>query len=126
MRNLPFTGISMKLYGIPNCSTVKKARAWLEGNGIAYEFHDFRKEGVKIDQLKGWSEQTGWEKLLKKQGPTWGRLAPETKAAADNEASVLALMEQMPNLIKRPVLEQDGKVLGLGFDENTYQSLFKK
>lgn len=116
----------MKLYGIPNCDTVKKARNWLKANGIAYEFHDFKKEGVTAAQLKAWSQQTGWEKLLKKQGPTWGRLPPESKAAADNEASVLALMEQMPNLIKRPMLEQDGKILGLGFDENTYQSLFKK
>ncbi|MDO9190200.1 MAG: arsenate reductase, partial [Sulfurimicrobium sp.] len=80
----------MKLYGIPNCTTVKKARAWLENNGIAYEFHDFKKEGVSADQLKTWSKQTSWEKLLKKQGPTWGKLAPEIKAAADNESSVLA------------------------------------
>lgn len=116
----------MKLYGIPNCSTVKKARAWLENNGITYEFHDFKKVGVTADQLRKWSNQAGWEKLLKKQGPTWGKLDPETKAAADNETSVLALMEQMPNLIKRPVLEQDGKVLSLGFDEKNYQSIFKK
>lgn len=116
----------MKLYGIPNCSTVKKARAWLDANGVAYEFHDFKKEGVAPARLREWSKQAGWEKLLKKQGPTWGKLPPETKAAADNEPAVLALMEQMPNLIKRPVLERDGKVLNLGFDANTYQTLFKK
>jgi Spx/MgsR family transcriptional regulator len=116
----------MKLYGIPNCTTVKKARAWLEANDISYEFHDFKKEGISADRLKTWSKQTGWEKLLKKQGPTWGKLPPESKAAADNEVSVLALMEQLPNLVKRPVLEQDGKVLSLGFNEATYQTLFKK
>lgn len=116
----------MKLYGIPNCGTVKKARAWLEANNIPYEFHDFKKEGVTAAQLKNWSQQTGWEKLLKKQGPTWGKLPPETKTSADNEAAVLALMAQMTNLIKRPVLEQDGKVLNLGFDEKAYQSIFKK
>lgn len=115
----------MKLYGIPNCDTVKKARAWLQANGVAYEFHDFKKEGVMLDQLLAWSKQTGWEKLLKKQGPTWGKLPPETKAAANNEAAVLALMAEMTNLIKRPVLEQDGKVLSLGFNEKTYQSIFK-
>ncbi|MDP2962854.1 MAG: arsenate reductase [Sulfurimicrobium sp.] len=116
----------MKLYGIPNCTTVKKARAWLENNGIAYEFHDFKKEGVNADQLRKWSKQTGWEKLLKKQGPTWGKLPPETKASANNETDVLALMEQMTNLIKRPILEHDGKVLSLGYDEKTYQILFNK
>ena len=116
----------MKLYGIPNCTTVKKARAWLESNGIAYEFHDFKKEGVNAEQLQNWSSQTGWEKLLKKQGPTWGKLAPEIKAMANNEPSVLALMAQMPNLIKRPLLEQDDKVLSLGFAETAYQTLFKK
>lgn len=116
----------MELYGIPNCDTVKKARAWLSANDISYTFHDFKKQGVTATQLKAWSQQTGWEKLLKKQGPTWGKLLPETKAAANNEAAVLALMEQMTNLIKRPILEHEGKVLCLGFDEKTYQSIFKK
>jgi arsenate reductase (glutaredoxin) len=116
----------MKLFGIPNCTTVKKARAWLDARDLPYEFHDFKKEGVSEAQLKEWSRQVGWAKLLKKQGPTWGKLPPETKTAAVDEATVLVLMMQMPNLIKRPVLEQDGKVLGLGFDENTYQTLFKK
>lgn len=116
----------MDLYGIPNCDTVKKARAWLESHGIQYNFHDFKKEAVTLSRLQSWSSQTGWEKLLKKQGPTWGKLPPETKAAADNEATVLAMMEKMTNLIKRPVLERDGKVLCLGFDEKTYQTLFKK
>lgn len=116
----------MKLYGIPNCTTVKKARAWLDSNTISYEFHDFKKEGVTADQLKAWSNQAGWEKLLKKQGPTWGKLPAETKAAADNEAAVLALMAEMTNLIKRPVLERDGKVLSLGFDEAVYREIFAK
>ena len=116
----------MKLHGIPNCTTVKKARAWLEVHDIPYEFHDFKKEGVSDAQLKEWSRQTGWERLLKKQGPTWGKLPPETKAAAVGEAAVLALMMQMPNLIRRPILEQDGTVLSLGFDESTYQTLFQK
>jgi len=116
----------MKLFGIPNCTTVKKARAWLDARHIPYEFHDFKKEGLDPTRLQEWSRQTGWEKLLKKQGPTWGKLPPEIKAAAVGEAAVLPLMAQMPNLIKRPVLEQDGKVLSLGFDENTYQTLFKK
>lgn len=116
----------MDLYGITNCTTVKKARAWLDANAIPYHFHDFKKEGVTAARLKAWAGQTGWQKLLKKQGPTWGKLPDATKAAADNEPAVLALMEEMTSLIKRPVLERDGKVLHLGFDEGAYREIFGK
>ena len=65
----------MKLYGIPNCDTVKKARDWLQQHGIEYEFHDFKKHGVTEAMLAGWLKQIGWQKLLKKTGPTWGKLS---------------------------------------------------
>ena len=116
----------MKLYGIPNCTTVKKARDWLMRNGLEYEFHDFKKSGVSATMLKNWAGQTGWEKLFKRQGPTWNQLSPEAKASLTCEAAAIALMLEKPNLIKRPVLERDGKVLHLGFDETAYQNLLGK
>ena len=113
----------MKLYGIPNCGTVKKARAFLESRGIAYDFHDFKKQGVSKAIIAGWMQQVGWQKLLKKTGPTWCQLPDEVKACVKDDASALALMLEKPNIIKRPVLEQDGKVLATGFAEAEYQAL---
>lgn len=115
----------MKLYGIPNCGTVKKARAFLEAQGIAYEFHDFKKQGVSETLIAGWLQQVGWQKLLKKTGPTWGQLPDTVKASIKDDASALALMLEKPNVIKRPVLERDGKVLATGFAETNYAQLLK-
>jgi arsenate reductase len=113
----------MKLYGIPNCDTVKKARTALAARGIAYEFHDFKKHGVTEAMLSGWLKQVGWQRLLKKTGPTWGKLPQEVKASIQDDASALALMLQQPNVIKRPVLEQDGQVLTTGFKPEEYESI---
>lgn len=113
----------MKLYGIPNCNTVKKARTWLDTHGVAYEFHDFKKQGVTLAMLSGWLKQIGWQKLLKKTGPTWGQLPDEVKNGIVDDASALALLLEKPNIIKRPVLERDGRVLATGFTENTYENL---
>lgn len=111
------------LYGIPNCGTVKKARVWLETHGIAYEFHDFKKLGVSDALLSGWLTQIGWQKLLKKTGPTWGQLPDDVKASIKDDASALSLMLEKPNVIKRPVLEKNGKVLATGFSEADYNAL---
>ena len=116
----------MKLYGIPNCNTVKKARSYLEDRGVTYEFHDFKKHGVTEKMLSGWLKQAGWQKLLKKTGPTWGQLPDTVKASIKDDASALKLMLEKPNVIKRPVLEKNGKVLATGFDETIYSQLFKK
>ncbi len=113
----------MKLYGIPNCGTVKKARAWLDEHGVDYEFHDFKKHGVTEALLSGWLRQVGWQKLLKKTGPTWGQLPDAVKASIKDDASALALMQEKPNVIKRPVLECKGKVLATGFNETDYEKL---
>lgn len=113
----------MKLYGIPNCGTVKKARAALEARGIEYEFHDFKKHGVTEAMLCGWLKQVGWQKLLKKTGPTWGQLPDAVKASIKDDASALALMLEKPNVIKRPVLVDNGKVLATGFNEQEYATL---
>lgn len=113
----------MKLYGIPNCGTVKKARAWLEGHEVQYEFHDFKKQGVTKTMLSNWLKQIGWQKLLKKTGPTWGQLPETVKASITNDASALSLMMEKPNVIKRPVLEHKGEVLATGFNEIDYEKL---
>ncbi|MBZ0095145.1 MAG: ArsC family reductase [Sulfuricella sp.] len=113
----------MKLYGIPNCNTVKKARAWLTENGIAIPFHDFRKQGISEELLKSWMKQISWEKLVNRQGTTWRQLPDEAKAAVCDESSAIRLMLEKSGVIKRPVLEMDGKIT-LGFDEAAYQSLF--
>ena len=113
----------MKLYGIPNCGTVKKARLWLDEHGVRYEFHDFKKQGVSEILLSGWLKQVGWQKLLKKTGSTWGQLPDTVKASIKDDASALALMLEKPNVIKRPVLERNGKVLATGFNETDYENL---
>ncbi len=113
----------MKLYGIPNCGTVKKARAALESRGLDYEFHDFKKHGVTEAMLSGWLKQIGWQKLLKKTGPTWCQLPQEVKDSIRDDASALALMLEKPNVIRRPVLENKGKVLATGFNEKEYEEL---
>lgn len=112
-----------KLYGIPNCGTVKKARTALEMCGIPYEFHDFKKQGVTESMVAGWLQQVGWQKLLKKTGPTWGKLPQEVKDTIVDDASALALMLAQPNVIRRPVLEQDGHVLATGFNEADYGNI---
>ena len=115
----------MKLYGIPNCNTVKKTRAWLSEHHIEIAFHDFKKQGVSEEMLKPWLKQVGWEKLLNRQGTTWRQLPDEAKAAVSDEAGAIRLMLEKPSVIKRPVLEKDGKIT-LGFDEAVYQSIFGK
>ena len=113
----------MKLYGIPNCGTVKKARAWLDAHGIAYEFVDYKKHAITEMELSGWLKQVGWQKLLKKTGPIWGQLPEAVKASVKDDASAMNLMLDKPNVIKRPVLEHKGKVLATGFNETEYKEL---
>ncbi|ABE50135.1 ArsC family reductase [Methylobacillus flagellatus] len=114
----------MKLYGIPNCNTVKKARAWLEERGIAYEFHDFKKSGISEDTLKEWLSQVEWEKLVNRAGMTWRGLSEAEKAAVTDDASAIRLMQEKTSVIKRPVLVKDNQVICLGFTEAAYAKLF--
>jgi arsenate reductase len=113
----------MKLYGIPNCTTVKKARAWLAGRGLDVPFHDFKKHGVDAAWLRAVGQDVGWQNLLNTRGTTWRKLDDADKAAAADEAGAIALMQVQPSVIKRPVLERDGRY-HLGFSENQYQNLF--
>ncbi|UTH74637.1 arsenate reductase [Chromobacterium sp. IIBBL 290-4] len=111
------------LYGIPNCSTVKKARQWLADNGIDYHFHDFKKQGIDAERLAAWTEQVPLAKLVNRQGTTWRALPDESKAAADAPSGAIALMQEKPSVIKRPVLDLDGKV-GVGFSEADWAERF--
>jgi arsenate reductase len=104
------------LYGIPNCDTVKKARAWLAANGVAHTFHDFRKQGVPSERLQAWVDAAGWERLLNRQGTTWRKLDAQRQSAVVDAASAQALMRTEPSTIKRPVVEWDDGRITVGFD----------
>lgn len=116
---------AMRLYGIPNCDTVKKARSWLAAQGLDVPFHDFKKAGVNDALLRSWISKTGWEKLLNRQGTTWRKLPDDVKQGVADETAAIALMRANPSIIKRPVLELDGHIY-VGFDEQTYTRLFNR
>ena len=106
----------MTVYGIPNCDTVKKARAWLDGLGIAYTFHDFKKGGVPEARLDSWLQAAGWETLVNRRGTTWRSLPDEAREGVTQAAAARALMLRQPSVIKRPVVEwPDGRIT-VGFD----------
>ena len=109
------------LYGIKNCDTVKKARASLEGQGIAYLFHDFRKDGLDLPLLERWETALGWEALLNRRGTSWRKLEESQREGVDR-AKAMALMLAQPSLIKRPVLETGSKTL-IGFSAEEYANL---
>ncbi len=109
--------MSLLVYGIPNCNTVKKARTWLDAQGAGFVFHDYKKQGVPADRLDAWIAQVGWEPLVNRQGTTWRQLDEAVKAGVVDAASAKALMLQHASVIKRPVIALDGEVLSVGFDE---------
>ncbi len=111
----------IKLYGIANCDTMKKARKWLEKNNLEYEFHDYKKSGVPEKNLEQWVKEAGWEVVLNKRGTTWRKL-DETIKSNINKNSAIAVMMENPSAIKRPVLESDN-ILLIGFKEDEYQVL---
>ena len=110
------------IYGIKNCDTMKKAMRWLDEHGVDYRFHDYRKQGVDLQQLQMMAAQLGWEIMLNRRGTTWRALPDSIKAQID-EASALELMLENPAIIKRPILEQDGR-LHIGFKPQQYQEIF--
>jgi len=113
----------MKVYGITNCNTVKKALDWLKANHVDYEFQDFKKLGVAPEKLQEWNDKAGYEKFLNKQGLTWKQLGPEVKETVKTSADALKLLQQKTSMIKRPVIE-DGNFLFFGFDEEVYKKHF--
>lgn len=111
----------MIVYGIKNCNTVKNALDWLNRHKIEYTFHDYKKSGVTEAKLKDWVKQVGWESLVNKRGTTWKQLDDDIKETVTSQAAAIALMKEKTSVIKRPLIEVDGKVVALGFDENLYE-----
>ena len=112
------------LYGIPNCDTVKKARAWLDAKGITYVFHDYKKAGITADKLAHWCGVGGWETVLNRAGTTFKKLPEAAKADLD-QANAIALMVEQPSMIKRPIVEHGGGLL-VGFKEAQWQAVFDR
>lgn len=115
--------MAIVMYGIKNCDTVKKARAWLEKHKIDYDFHDYKSAGVDRMQLEAWSKKVGWETLLNRAGTTFRKLPERDKAVAD-ETKAVALMTAQPSMIKRPVLELGRGKLIVGFKPEIYAEVF--
>ena len=113
----------MKLYGIPNCSTVKKARNWLDVNGLGYQFHDFKKLNIHTATLENWLTQVSHDKLINRASLTWRGLTDDVKQSMTNDIAAIHLMIEKTSVIKRPILEKDGKIIALGFSEAQYQLL---
>lgn len=116
--------MTYKIYGIKNCNTMKKAFSWLEKYQIAYEFHDYKKEGISEGKLKKWCAQMGWELLLNRKGMTWRNLSDNEKRSVTDEKSAVSLMQNKTSIIKRPVIEKEEKIVVVGFSEEEYKTVF--
>jgi arsenate reductase (glutaredoxin) len=114
--------MSIVLYGIPNCDKVKLARAWFAEREMAYEFHDYKKQGVPVEEIKRWMKAHSWEALLNRQGTTWRKLDAAAQAQIKDAESALALMQAQPSVIKRPVVVC-GAVVIVGFEPQAFSSL---
>jgi Spx/MgsR family transcriptional regulator len=112
---------ALKLYGIRNCDSMKKARAWLDAQGIAYQFHDYKTQGLDEALLRTWIEALGWEALINRRGQTWRKLDPAVRDGMD-EAQAIQVMLDNPSIIRRPVLDT-GEQRHLGFSEADYAAL---
>lgn len=110
------------MYGIKNCDTVKKARKWLDDHGIAYDFHDFKKDGLSSDKLSQWQQAVGWEALLNKRGTTWRKLPDEVRDTISAQSAHDIMLEN-PSIIKRPVVEHEGSV-SVGFNADAWAKQF--
>jgi arsenate reductase len=117
--------MAITLYGIPNCDQVKKARTWLDKNGLAYTFHDFKKAGISRDLVNGWLKHLAWDVLVNRKGTTWRALPDERKASIGDAKSATELMLESPSIVKRPVLVSGGGT-HVGFSDELYQQIFKK
>jgi arsenate reductase len=114
--------LTITVHGIPNCDTVKKARTWLDAQGVTYRFHDFRKDGLDAETLRGWTAEAGWEKLLNRAGTTFRKLPEADRADLDPEKAV-AIMLANPSAIKRPVVTGAGPVI-IGFKADEWGARF--
>jgi len=110
------------IYGIKNCDTMKKARSWLDAHGVETTFHDYKVKGIDREHLDTWCDAAGWETVLNRAGTTFKKLDDEQKADLTREKAIALMLEQ-PSMIKRPVLETDGKIV-VGFKPDTYANIF--
>lgn len=117
-------GMTVTIYGIKNCDTMKKARTWLDNQGVAYRFHDYKAEGIDRAHLDAWCKEAGWEIVLNRAGTTFRNLPDADKQNLDADKAI-ALMLAQPSMIKRPVLEANGN-LSIGFKPDLYEALFDK
>ncbi|OWF80551.1 ArsC family reductase [Yersinia rohdei] len=117
---------SLRLYGIKNCDTIKKARRWLEEQGIAYQLHDYRVDGLSDDLLQSFINKLGWEPLLNTRGTTWRKLPPAQREAIIDAQTAKVLMLEQPAIIKRPLLEAANGAMLLGFSIETYQNFIQQ
>ena len=115
---------TMKLYGIPNCNTVKKALDWLKQNGQEVVFHDFKKQGITAEKLNEWFAAFGWEKVINRSGLTYKKLSKEEQADINSPEKAIAYLLQHTSAIKRPVAEKDGRPVAIGFNEESYHQSF--
>lgn len=116
--------MTIRFYGIPNCDTVKKARKWLDARGVAFDFHDYKKEGADPAKLASWIEAKGADIIVNRRGTTFRKLSDAQKAAiSQSDAEAAALLCEKPSMIKRPVVEHDGDVL-VGFKEDEWDAVF--
>jgi Spx/MgsR family transcriptional regulator len=120
---LRFVTMAITVYGIKNCDTMKKARAWLDSRGVAYAFHDYKAEGIDRGTLEGWVKMVGWEVLLNRAGTTFRKL-PDADKDGISEKKAIALMLAQPSMIKRPVVESGGKLI-VGFKPEIYEKSFR-
>lgn len=113
--------VAITIYGIKSCDTMKKARAWLDKQGIEYKFHDYKSAGIERERLERWSNKLGWETLLNRAGTTFRKLPDKDKQVADAKKAI-ALMLAQPSMIKRPVLDLGGGKLLVGFKPELYKA----
>lgn len=115
--------MTVTIYGIKNCDTMKKARTWLEEHDVAYDFHDYKASGIDRAHLENWTQEAGWETVLNRAGTTFRKLPDDARENLDRQKAIALMLEQ-PSMIKRPVVEADGKLL-IGFKPEIYGGFFK-
>jgi arsenate reductase len=113
-----------KVYGIPNCDMIKKTSNWLREKKISFEFHDYKQQGISAEKLADWCNQKGWETIFNKRSTTWKELDPATQAKTTNQSAAIKLMQEHTSIIKRPVIEHNGQVVAVGFNEKEYKEIF--
>ncbi len=117
--------MSYVLYGIPNCDTIKKAKAWLNDHDITYRFHNYKKDGIDATKLQSWFAQEPILRIVNKAGTTYRKLTDEDKKKLEDETFVIKVLQEQPSMIKRPILELDNVIVSIGFKPDLYEDIFR-